>query len=258
MSLPRGTTITTRVPLCLRLVCDSKVLQGFAEIADNAEMANSKRIALSDVVSEVTAFTEKLAGSDGHVVDRPIHLRVTQPSGPTVTLIDLPGIAQASELCANIYEETVGLVKKYIAHENLIILAVGVATLDLATVEAIRLAREVDPTGARTLGVLTKTDLCDQDSDIKEKLRGVDKRHTQLALGFIAVRNRTQSECDSGVTVEKARKEEAAFIQNSSLLSGLDRKYWGTDTLGDRIMELQSAQGESLQTNLMIKIATKR
>jgi dynamin 1-like protein len=40
-------------------------------------------------------------------------------------------------------------------------LAVTPATTDLATSEALKLAREVDPEGRRTLAVMTKLDLMD-------------------------------------------------------------------------------------------------
>ena len=38
----------------------------------------------------------------------------------------------------------------------MLILAVHAANTDLATSEALKVAREVDPEGARTIGVLTK------------------------------------------------------------------------------------------------------
>ena len=50
----------------------------------------------------------------------------------------------------------------YIKPKNAIILAVHSATQDLATSEAMKIAREVDPDGQRTIGVLTKLDLMDR------------------------------------------------------------------------------------------------
>lgn len=48
---------------------------------------------------------------------------------------------------------------KYITKPNAIILAVTSANTDLANSDGLKLAREVDPEGARTIGVLTKVDL---------------------------------------------------------------------------------------------------
>lgn len=53
------------------------------------------------------------------------------------------------------------LVLKYITNPNSIILAVSAANADIATSESIKLAKEVDPDGRRTLAVVTKLDLMD-------------------------------------------------------------------------------------------------
>jgi replication fork clamp-binding protein CrfC len=48
---------------------------------------------------------------------------------------------------------------------NSIILAISPANQDIATSDAIKMAREVDPTGERTWGVLTKLDLMDKGTN---------------------------------------------------------------------------------------------
>ena len=53
------------------------------------------------------------------------------------------------------------LVLHHIANPNSIILAVSSANTDMATSEALKMAREVDPDGRRTLAVITKLDLMD-------------------------------------------------------------------------------------------------
>lgn len=53
------------------------------------------------------------------------------------------------------------LIIKYISNPNSIILAVTAANTDMATSEAIKLAKDVDPDGRRTLAVVTKLDLMD-------------------------------------------------------------------------------------------------
>ena len=59
---------------------------------------------------------------------------------------------------------------------NAIILAVSAATSDLATSDAIQLARRVDPDGQRTIGVLTKLDLMDKGTDARDVLVGASKQ----------------------------------------------------------------------------------
>lgn len=53
------------------------------------------------------------------------------------------------------------LVLFYIGNPNSIILAVSPANMDMATSESLKLAKEVDPDGRRTLAVITKLDLMD-------------------------------------------------------------------------------------------------
>ena len=53
------------------------------------------------------------------------------------------------------------LVLTYISNPNSIILAVVTANTDMATSESLKLAKECDPHGRRTLAVVTKLDLMD-------------------------------------------------------------------------------------------------
>ncbi|CAN5951084.1 unnamed protein product [Sphagnum jensenii] len=71
----------------------------------------------------------------------PIKLRMYSQEVLDLLLVDLPGIT------------------KYIRNENCLIMAVSKATDDLANSESLKLAREVDPEGLRTIGVLTQMDL---------------------------------------------------------------------------------------------------
>jgi vacuolar protein sorting-associated protein 1 len=51
------------------------------------------------------------------------------------------------------------MILKYISKPGCIILAVTSANADLANSDGLKLARDVDPEGTRTIGVLTKVDL---------------------------------------------------------------------------------------------------
>ena len=54
-------------------------------------------------------------------------------------------------------------------------MAVTPANADLATSDALRMAREVDPTGERTIGVLTKVDIMDKGTDCRSA-QGKERR----------------------------------------------------------------------------------
>ena len=58
--------------------------------------------------------------------------------------------------------------RAYIQSPNVLIVAVSPANADIATSDAMRLVREYDPKGDRTLGVLTNLDLMDKGTDATE------------------------------------------------------------------------------------------
>ena len=80
-----------------------------------------------------------------------------------LTLVDLPGITKVpvGDQPENIEQLTYDLIASFITNPNRLILAVTPATTDLATSEALKIARDVDPDGRRTLAVITKLDLMD-------------------------------------------------------------------------------------------------
>jgi hypothetical protein len=97
INLPRGETITTRVPLVLRMCADPSLEAGCALISTHSDFKDANTLALSDVGERIAQLTAELAGDSGAVQDAPIHVKVTLPQGPTLTLIDLPGITHISE-----------------------------------------------------------------------------------------------------------------------------------------------------------------
>lgn len=68
-------------------------------------------------------------------------------------------------------------------------LALTAANTDLANSDALKMAREVDPDGERTIGVVTKIDLMDQGTDALELLQG---KIYPLKLGYYGIKCRSQ------------------------------------------------------------------
>lgn len=93
----------------------------------------------------------------------PIILRVHSKNVVNLTLVDLPGLTKVpvGDQPSNISEMIREMVLEIISRPNCIILAVTAANGDLANSDGLQIAREVDPTGQRTIGVLTKLDLMD-------------------------------------------------------------------------------------------------
>lgn len=113
---------------------------------------------------------------------QPINLRIFSPNVLTLTLVDLPGLTKVpvGDQPKNIETQIREMLLKYINKPNSIILAVTAANTDLANSDGLKMAREVDPEGSRTIGVLTKIDLMDQGTDVVDILAG---RIIPLRLG---------------------------------------------------------------------------
>ncbi|KAI8342412.1 Dynamin central region-domain-containing protein [Chlamydoabsidia padenii] len=100
---------------------------------------------------------------------------------------------------------------KYNTKPNAIILAVTASNTDFANSDGLKMAREVDPEGLRTIGVLTKIDLMDEETDVIDILAG---RVIPLRLGYVPVVNRGQRDIDSKKRISKALKAEHQFFEN--------------------------------------------
>lgn len=235
IKLPRGQNITTRVPLVLSL-------QNVPGVSPHAligrEPDPEKEINISSVDGEIKTLTTELAGDGFGVSNSVIYLKIVRDSGPTLTLIDLPGITHNSADGSDIHAQTVALVEEYIQNKNMVILVVIPAMDDFANAEAVKLAKEYDPDGSRTLGVVTKVDNVHEGCGIKSKLR-MEGGQVQLQLGFIAVVNRTPKEVENDTPAEEVRAREQKFFSTNPEVAGLEKEFWGLDTLVERIVELQ-------------------
>lgn len=90
-------------------------------------------------------------------------------------------------------------------------LAVTAANQDLANSDALKLAQAADPSGTRTLGVLTKVDLMDPGTDCSEILLN---QVIPLRRGYTAVVNRGQKDVKSDVSIRDGLKKEESFFRN--------------------------------------------
>jgi replication fork clamp-binding protein CrfC len=72
-----------------------------------------------------------------------------------LTLIDLPGITKIAvgDQPVDIETQIRNMIMEFISKDNCLILAVSPANSDLANSDALKLAREADPSGKRTIGM---------------------------------------------------------------------------------------------------------
>ncbi|KAG6407606.1 hypothetical protein SASPL_130602 [Salvia splendens] len=113
------------------------------------------------------------------------------------------------------------MVRSYVEKPNCIILAISPANQDIATSDAIKLAREVDPTGERTFGVLTKLDLMDKGTNALDVIEG---RSYRLVYPWVGIVNRSQADINKNVDMIAARQKEREYFESSPEYGHLSHK----------------------------------
>ncbi|XP_073826150.1 dynamin related protein 1 [Musca autumnalis] len=219
--LPRGTGIVTRRPLVLQLIhCPlsdrnhRSAENGTLNVEEWGKFLHTKKIFtdFDQIRTEIEEETERVAGSNKGICSEPINLKIFSTRVVNLTLVDLPGITKVpvGDQPEDIEQQIKDLLLKYIENPNSIILAVTAANTDMATSEALKLAKDVDPDGRRTLAVVTKLDLMDAGTDAIDILCG---RVIPVKLGIIGVINRSQQDIKDNKDIEEQLKDEAAFLQ---------------------------------------------
>ncbi|KAF1862409.1 hypothetical protein Lal_00026942 [Lupinus albus] len=209
--LPRGSGIVTRRPLVLQL---HKIEEGSREYAEFLHLPRKRFTDFVAVRKEISDETDRETGRSKQISTVPIHLSIYSPNVVNLTLIDLPGLTKVAVegQSDSIVQDIENMVRSYIEKPNCIILAISPANQDLATSDAIKISREVDPTGERTIGVLTKIDLMDKGTDAVEILEG---RAFKLKFPWIGVVNRSQQDINKNVDMIAARRREREYFAST-------------------------------------------
>ncbi|EPX70528.1 dynamin family protein Vps1 [Schizosaccharomyces octosporus yFS286] len=248
--LPRGTGIVTRRPLVLQLINRPSSETSKGEDANNSlnEGANENNSSewgeflhlpgqkiynFERIRDEIVRETEEKTGKNVGISSVPIYLRIYSPHVLTLTLVDLPGLTKVpvGDQPRDIEKQIREMVLKYMSKNNAIILAVNAANTDLANSDGLKLAREVDPEGLRTIGVLTKVDLMDKGTDVVDILAG---RVIPLRLGYVPVINRGQKDIEGKKSIRLALDAEREFFESHPSYS-TKAQYCGTPFLARKL-----------------------
>lgn len=167
------------------------------------------------VRKEIQDETDRVTGRTKQISPIPIHLSIYSPNVVNLTLIDLPGLTKVAVEGQpdSVVEDIENMVRSYVEKPSCIILAISPANQDIATSDAIKLAREVDPTGERTFGVLTKLDLMDKGTNALDVLEGRSYRLQQPWVGIV---NRSQADINKNVDMIVARRKEREYFATSA------------------------------------------
>lgn len=224
--LPRGSGIVTRRPLVLQL---HRIDEG-REYAEFMHVPRKRFTDFAAVRKEIADETDRETGRSKAISSVPIYLSIYSPNVVNLTLIDLPGLTKVAVegQSDSIVQDIENMVRAYIEKPNCIILAISPANQDLATSDAIKISREVDPKGDRTFGVLTKIDLMDKGTDAVEILEG---RAFKLQFPWVGVVNRSQADINKNTDMIAARRREREYFANTPEYKHLAHRM-GSEHLG--------------------------
>uniref|UniRef100_A0A667YJK0 Interferon-induced GTP-binding protein Mx n=1 Tax=Myripristis murdjan TaxID=586833 RepID=A0A667YJK0_9TELE len=203
--LPRGSGIVTRRPLVLQLItCPT-------EYAEFLHCKGKKFTDFDEVRQEIEAETDRVTGQNKGISPVPINLRVYSPNVLNLTLVDLPGMTKVpvGDQPADIEHQIREMLMQFVTKDNCLLLAVSPANSDLANSDALKIAKEVDPQGLRTIGVITKLDLMDEGTDARDIL---ENKLLPLRRGYIGVVNRSQKDIDGRKDINAALQAERKFF----------------------------------------------
>ncbi|XP_060842617.1 dynamin isoform X5 [Rhopalosiphum padi] len=203
--LPRGSGIVTRRPLILQLINST------LEYGEFLHCKGKKFADFDEIRREIENETDRMTGSNKGISNIPINLRVYSPNVLNLTLVDLPGMTKVpvGDQPPDIEHQIRSMLFTFVKRDNCLILAVTPANQDLANSDALKISKEVDPEGMRTIGVITKLDLMDEGTDARDIL---ENKLLPLRRGYIGVVNRSQKDIDGRKDIKAALSAERKFF----------------------------------------------
>ncbi|KAE8365646.1 P-loop containing nucleoside triphosphate hydrolase protein [Aspergillus caelatus] len=171
-----------------------------------------------------------------------LRVEVSGPDRPHLTIVDLPGLIHSETKLQSAADVALvqDVVQSYMKQRRSIILAVVSAKNDFANQIVLRLAREADPSGQRTLGVITKPDTLVEGSGSELQFVSLAKnQEVSFRLGWHVLKN---MDTERGTSDLSVRGEEEAEFFSQGIWEDLPRAHVGIDTLRQRLSKLLLGQ----------------
>lgn len=172
------------------------------------------------------------------------------PDMPLLTLVDLPGLVRVAnrDQSENDIQTIEALSDRYMKSSRTIILAVVGANNDYILAPVLKKARQFDPTGSRTIGVLAKPDLA-EGIGLEDKfidLVANKDNENNFKLGWFVLLNPGPNERWQGPE-DRARREAEFFTRGK--WAHLPPQMWGVAALRQKLStQLQRHIGKHVKT----------
>ncbi|KAL7791887.1 P-loop containing nucleoside triphosphate hydrolase protein [Trichoderma ceciliae] len=186
-----------------------------------------------------------------------LRIEINGPDRPHLTIVDLPGLihSETKNQSASDVDLITNIVRSYMVKQRSIILAVISAKNDYANQIVLKLARDTDPGGMRTLGVITKPDTLVPGSNSERTYISLAKNmDVEFRLGWHILRNR-DTDADSWTQAQRDVHEKQFF--SNSAWSALSSSCLGIKTLRSRLSQLLLHQIASELPSLMDEISSE-
>ncbi len=221
--LPTDSNIATRVPLRIIMNKGEPKSDGYVDF-NNGEVKININVPkpLPEEVMQIRRFiqqkTIELAGDNMNISPTPILLQIFSPYVPNLSLVDLPGLTMLA--CTDkgqpedIKQRIEKLIVSYIQNPKSIIITVMQARSDLETDLGLALVKEHDKDGSRTIGVLTKPDLMNNDTHVGNYLLNNISKNLMLTHGYYIVKNRNKNESQQVDIIKGFELEKNYFLSH--------------------------------------------
>ncbi|KYG40858.1 hypothetical protein M433DRAFT_8419 [Acidomyces richmondensis BFW] len=259
--LPRDNGLCTRFATQIIFRRAAKEAVSVAIIADrNASVDHRTRVeswtkdnltsldadTFSEIMTEVhqvmgLAHSEDGRGQSPTFSNDVLRLEITGPDQEHLSVIDVPGIFK-NTTPGHTSKADIALVRNmvlgYMGNPRSVMLAVIPANVDVATQEILELAKDVDPEGDRTLGLLTKPDLVDKGTEWRI-IDLIEGRARKMQLGWHVVRNPGQKDL-SDTSLDRSSLE-LAFFRSANPWNNISEDKVGIESLRERLKEVLSS-----------------
>jgi vacuolar protein sorting-associated protein 1 len=234
--LPTGKNMVTRTPIKLELLYHSEsttciqfgnyehsVFKKHKEFVLKGLTENTE----STIRENIESFTKTYAGNEKGISFKEIVIKITSSDVPNLTLIDLPGLVMVA--CTDqgqpedIKNQIKDLIKHYIIQENTIIMGILPARCDIEVDSALELIKEYDNKGTRTIGIMTKIDLMNENTDIGNYLKNEISNDLKLNYGYFAIKNKNNNE----ISYKEHNKLESQYFNNHPVYSQMEKNNMG-------------------------------